>query len=365
MGPWFIRDEKQPFRPGCSYEMLRELVRRGKVTAETVIRGPGSRQLWSFAGRTPGVSHLLGMCHNCRGVASAEQSACASCGASFEVSEDRQHLGLAPVHALPGQVSADRIADAIAASSPRAPVPATPMPPPTPATTPLAAAPPAAPMIETRSAVTPPTPQTPERRSDGGGLPPRHARLAVMAVGVLGVVSVVGAVLLARSVWRGGEGSKIATRTSETVPPASMFSPPAAPIAPARDVAAGPAPAPAVSDGGVRVASDAQREPMPSVVVAEDARASIEPPVASPPMSERRPAAQEPVPAVEAPPVAPPTIDWRRELMAMVASGRDEAALLTWLQAHADAHPADAAAVGAVREAIRARVRQRRAAVLP
>src|SRR5881394_2638955 len=28
MGPWFIRDEAAPFRPGCSYETLRALIAR-------------------------------------------------------------------------------------------------------------------------------------------------------------------------------------------------------------------------------------------------------------------------------------------------------------------------------------------------
>lgn len=113
MGPWFIRDEKSPFRPGCSFETLADLVRRGKVGLETVIRGPTTRQLWSLAGRTPGVANLLGVCHACRGTARVGETACGSCGASFAASMDRQHLGLAPVHLLPGQASPDAIARAV------------------------------------------------------------------------------------------------------------------------------------------------------------------------------------------------------------------------------------------------------------
>jgi len=40
MGPWYIRDLTAPFRPGCSYETLRDLIRRGKITRESIIRGP-------------------------------------------------------------------------------------------------------------------------------------------------------------------------------------------------------------------------------------------------------------------------------------------------------------------------------------
>jgi hypothetical protein len=112
MGPWFIRDAGHPFRPGCSFETLREMIRRGKVTRETILRGPTTRQFWTFAGRAPSVANLLGICHNCRGVAGAEEFACRSCGATFAPETDRQHLGLAPVHLLPGQASPEMIAAA-------------------------------------------------------------------------------------------------------------------------------------------------------------------------------------------------------------------------------------------------------------
>ncbi len=112
MGPWFVRDASSPFRPGCSFETLRELIRRGKITPETIIRGPATRQLWNFAGRTPGVAHLVGLCHNCRAPARADQERCSACGAGFGVSVDRQHLGLAPIHLLPGQAPPEVIAEA-------------------------------------------------------------------------------------------------------------------------------------------------------------------------------------------------------------------------------------------------------------
>lgn len=111
MGPWFLRDESQPFRPGCSYETLRALATRGRLTLDTVIRGPSTRQFWSPARRTPGVANLLGVCHNCAGTANAHESACASCGASFGVEPDRQFLGLGPVRLLPGQASPEMVAE--------------------------------------------------------------------------------------------------------------------------------------------------------------------------------------------------------------------------------------------------------------
>ncbi len=121
MGPWFIRDEGHPFRPGCSYSTLAQLVQRGKVTMETVLRGPTTRQFWTPLRRVPGVAHLLGVCHSCQAATPVDAMGCGRCGASFVVEEDRQNLGLGPVHLLPGQAPADRIANSTLTPSPTAP----------------------------------------------------------------------------------------------------------------------------------------------------------------------------------------------------------------------------------------------------
>jgi hypothetical protein len=110
MGPWQLREGVHPFRPGCSYETLRELVKRGRITRNTVLRGPTTRQFWSFAGRTPSVANLLGVCHNCQAEVDPGAFSCQACGAAFSPDTDRQHLGLAPVHLLPGQASPEIIA---------------------------------------------------------------------------------------------------------------------------------------------------------------------------------------------------------------------------------------------------------------
>ncbi len=110
MGPWFIRDEALPFRPGCSYETLRTLIQRGKVTRDTVIRGPSTRQFWGCARNVPGVAHLLGECHSCHAAVDPADESCPRCAASFICETDRQYFGLAPVHLLPGHSSPELIA---------------------------------------------------------------------------------------------------------------------------------------------------------------------------------------------------------------------------------------------------------------
>lgn len=103
MGPWEIRDERVPFRPGCSYATLVRLIEQGAVRGETVLRGPSTRQFWTLARHTPGVANRLGVCHNCQAIVKPDAFSCPSCEASFEVERDRQHMGLGPARPLPGQ----------------------------------------------------------------------------------------------------------------------------------------------------------------------------------------------------------------------------------------------------------------------
>lgn len=110
LGPWFIRDEANPHRPGCSYETLKGLILKRRVTLHTVIRGPTTRQFWTYASRTPSVANLLGVCHNCSARVDPGAYSCGSCGAVFTPEVDRQHLGLGPVRLLPGQASPEVIA---------------------------------------------------------------------------------------------------------------------------------------------------------------------------------------------------------------------------------------------------------------
>lgn len=103
MGPWVIRDERMPFRPGCTYDTLIRLAELGKISTETVLRGPSTRQFWMLARHTPGVAHRLGLCHNCQSEVKPDAFSCPACHAPFTVERDRQHLGLGPARPLPGQ----------------------------------------------------------------------------------------------------------------------------------------------------------------------------------------------------------------------------------------------------------------------
>jgi len=110
MGPWFLRDESGPFRPGFSYETLRAMIVRNRLTRASVLRGPTTRQFWTRASATQGVAHLLGLCHACQNPAAPADARCGHCGAGFEHEVDRQFLGLGAVHLLPGQATPEQVA---------------------------------------------------------------------------------------------------------------------------------------------------------------------------------------------------------------------------------------------------------------
>ena len=119
MGPWFIRDPEMPFMPGCSYATIKKMIARGRVTPETVLRGPTGRQFWMLAGETPGIAHLLGRCHACKEPVEPSAYSCDQCGAVFPSPDDRQRLGLGEVRLLPGQAPATVVArSAVTAAEP-------------------------------------------------------------------------------------------------------------------------------------------------------------------------------------------------------------------------------------------------------
>jgi hypothetical protein len=121
MGPWFVRDPRRPFQPGCSYETLVKLVERGQVTNHSLLRGPTTKQFWTIAKRVPGVAHLLGYCHQCDASVDPGDHGCHACGVPFGAYLDRNYLGLPEIRPLPWEAVAEESVPAAAPES-RAPV---------------------------------------------------------------------------------------------------------------------------------------------------------------------------------------------------------------------------------------------------
>jgi hypothetical protein len=80
IGPWFVRQVRNPAAPGMTYATLLTLVGRGQVTAYSVIRGPTTGQLWRFAAHTRGLSREFGLCHRCGAEIEKTAATCPKCG---------------------------------------------------------------------------------------------------------------------------------------------------------------------------------------------------------------------------------------------------------------------------------------------
>jgi hypothetical protein len=94
MGPWFIHNAKKPFKPGCSYDVIKKQAAAGRIHSRTIMRGPTTRQFWSFAKNVPGVAHLIGYCHNCGLHVTPTEPKCSKCNAPFKDVTLRNEMGL-------------------------------------------------------------------------------------------------------------------------------------------------------------------------------------------------------------------------------------------------------------------------------
>ncbi|MEM9416004.1 MAG: hypothetical protein AAGA29_11100 [Planctomycetota bacterium] len=95
MGPWYIRNKSNPFKPGCCYDIVKRMAETGKIKPTTVMRGPTTKQFWSIARNVPGVAHLVGYCQSCNAHVSPNEPKCPKCDALFGEPRGRNELGLA------------------------------------------------------------------------------------------------------------------------------------------------------------------------------------------------------------------------------------------------------------------------------
>lgn len=65
IGPWFVLQARNPSAPGMRYVTLLSLVRKGHVTPRSIVRGPTTHQLWTFAASVRGLSREFGICYHC------------------------------------------------------------------------------------------------------------------------------------------------------------------------------------------------------------------------------------------------------------------------------------------------------------
>ena len=84
IGPWYVFQSRNPAAPGMKFETLLSFVRKGRVKARSVVRGPTTHQLWRFAAHVKGLSREFGICYSCGGSIDRAASLCQHCNRSQE-----------------------------------------------------------------------------------------------------------------------------------------------------------------------------------------------------------------------------------------------------------------------------------------
>lgn len=86
-GPWYVLEHVRPF-PGVRIERLIKQIRRGVLTATSIVRGPTTFHQWRFAAETPGLSKYLGLCWRCQAAVSEHDTICLGCRAVLDGERD-------------------------------------------------------------------------------------------------------------------------------------------------------------------------------------------------------------------------------------------------------------------------------------
>jgi hypothetical protein len=79
IGPWYVYQHRNPAAPGMKFETLLTFVRKGKVKARSIVRGPTTGQLWRFAAHVKGVSREFGVCYSCGAAIETTANICPQC----------------------------------------------------------------------------------------------------------------------------------------------------------------------------------------------------------------------------------------------------------------------------------------------
>src|SRR5438034_3523821 len=79
IGPWYVLQSRNPAAPGMTHDTLLGFVRKGRVKARSIVRGPTTHQLWRFACQVKGLSREFGVCYSCGGTIEREAHLCPQC----------------------------------------------------------------------------------------------------------------------------------------------------------------------------------------------------------------------------------------------------------------------------------------------
>jgi len=79
VGDWYYLDSRNPSGRGVTFETLIKMIEKGRIKADSVVRGPTTHHDWMYAAETPRLAKYLGMCPHCFAEAKPEDTFCTSC----------------------------------------------------------------------------------------------------------------------------------------------------------------------------------------------------------------------------------------------------------------------------------------------
>jgi len=79
MGDWFYLDPRNPSARGVTFETLIKMIEKGRIRADSIVRGPTTQQDWLYAAEAPRLAKYLGHCPHCFAEAKPEDTYCTRC----------------------------------------------------------------------------------------------------------------------------------------------------------------------------------------------------------------------------------------------------------------------------------------------
>jgi hypothetical protein len=128
IGPWYVLQARNPAAPGMRFDTLLTFVRKGRVRARSVVRGPTTHQLWRFAAHVKGLSREFGLCFSCGSSIETTANICPQCNRLQEPPINPDVL-LDGLGADEGSSAAPRVQAPVFRELPAEPVAAAPAPP--------------------------------------------------------------------------------------------------------------------------------------------------------------------------------------------------------------------------------------------
>jgi len=118
VGPWSYLDPRNPSGRGVTFETLVKMIEKGRIKADSIVRGPTTHQDWLYAAEAPRLAKYLGMCPHCFGEARPEDTYCTRCQLNMNTRPADPRPGVpadlvkAPVHRAAYQME-EQLADTI------------------------------------------------------------------------------------------------------------------------------------------------------------------------------------------------------------------------------------------------------------